>query len=382
MEIPLFEFQAGTRRDLIAAANDAIQRRAGEIAVEVRPWPGMPDGDWIKARVPKPVQLRHIKMSDFLDSVAESATMYWAMSPSGYLEFLEAPRFVTSTHDLEPDALSRFPQLVSPPGDRHDWARDFFCDLSGNPTPESRFTKITLPTILFDPLLRRFEIRSQTGDLERIAEFLRLRFPPARRVRIDATWIAVPATALNKELAAHPALTQEQLRGLYQTPGRRILVTHSTQLLPGKIHRIHAGGEITTPRDYLLRPTNPSPPGDSTDLAAAALPHPTGMMMDIEAELPADGKSIRLSLEAELGDVHRWLDVDANTPAGKPEGEGGGVQTPVIRRFKYQASFSCADGGTTVLGGHSTPEGEEAVFLYLTASIETPTTPPPATDPP
>jgi hypothetical protein len=35
-----------------------------------------------------------------------------------------------------------------------------------------------------------------------------------------------------------------------------------------------------------------------------------------------------------------------------------------------------------VMGGHTAPDSAETVFLSLTASIETPTTPTTATDPP
>ena len=376
-----FEFNAGgDRESVFNAAEAALEISLLGESLDVRPERGATP-EWLSGKLDGPVRIRLADGVSFLNQIARAADAYWKVE-FGRVIMSSEPHFVAWTHPMPANALSDFPELNAPAGKARDWARELLCDAAGTPTPQAGCTLKSLPSITFDPLLRRFDILSQEGDRERIAALLHSRFPPAGRIRVDTVWFAIPTADLHRELAGHPALTQIQLQGLYHLPGRRILSLHSTRLAPGEVTRIHAGDTYITSPLY-RHVVNKFPAAWAwQDLASGLLTHNTGVEMVLRAEVSPEGNAVRMTLDADLGDLRRWLQFTPTPPAHKPAGDDVDVQTPVIRRFRNRTSFSCPNGGTMVMGGHTAPDSAETVFLSLTASIETPTTPTTATDPP
>lgn len=363
--VEAFEFKGGTRRELINTAMEEVKGKLGERAIIPKDFGGQSDA-WLDENIDDPVRLEKQRAWTFLRAIADAGKMEWSLQ-GGVVTFTQEPRFGEVSFTLEPGAATRHPELFEAREDAVDWARAFFCDADGAPRPDSGFTAKTLPTIHFDPLLRKFDLLVREVDRERLRAYLLERFPRVRSVQLTAVWTAVPRALLDQMLEKNPALTQEQLLGLYHAPERRILATQTTRLFPEERILLRAGE----------KPASPPPPftyPDALDRSAE-----TGVKLLVETELPDDGKSIRLQVEADLADPRPPSD-QAGASAGA-EG-GGGARLPVRRVFKHHTAFTCANGGTVVLGGHTTPADREAVFLYLTASIEIPASPPPAPDPP
>ena len=363
--IETFEFKGGTRKELINSALEKLQEKMGERKIIPKDFAGQSD-EWLETEIKDSIELEKQSAGAFLRAIANAGNMEWSIQ-GGVVTFTQEPRFGEMSLTLEPGAATRHPDLFAHRDGDVDWARTFFCDAEGTPRSDSGFTTATLPTIHFDPLLRKFDLLVRETDRERLNAYLLQRFPRVRSVQLTAVWTAVPRAALDRLLEKSPALSQEQLLELFHAPERRILATQSIRLPPEERIRVRAGEEPALPPPPF---THPSAPGRAAE---------TGVELEARAELPDDGTSIRIALEAELSDPRPPRE-EAGIPS--PPDDGAGTRPAARRVFKHETSFTCVDGGTVVLGGHTTPADREAVFLYLTASIETPTTPPPATDPP